>query len=78
LKGGGAEAAKTVGTDNEFEWLKAILDRVTNDSVRELEPRWIVGVVKDAKYDSLREDMYPTAFFPNPANAAGWRQLVQL
>lgn len=36
-----AEAAKTVGTDNEFALFKAVLDRVTNDSVRELQPRWI-------------------------------------
>jgi glyoxylase-like metal-dependent hydrolase (beta-lactamase superfamily II) len=36
-----AEAAKTVGRDNEFALFKAVLDRVTNDSVRELQPRWI-------------------------------------
>ena len=36
-----AEAAKTVGTDNEFALFKAVLDRATNDSVRELQPRWI-------------------------------------
>jgi hypothetical protein len=36
-----AEAAKTVGADNEFALFKAVLDKVTNDSVRELQPRWI-------------------------------------
>ena len=36
-----AEAAKTVGADNEFALFKAVLDRVTEDSVRELQPRWI-------------------------------------
>ena len=36
-----ADAAKTVGTDNEFALFKAVLDKVTNDSVRELQPRWI-------------------------------------
>ena len=36
-----AEAAKTVGTDNEFLLFKAVLDKVTRDSVAELKPRWI-------------------------------------
>src|SRR5262252_9700157 len=36
-----AEAAKIVGRDNEFALFKAVLDKVTNDSVRELQPRWI-------------------------------------
>jgi glyoxylase-like metal-dependent hydrolase (beta-lactamase superfamily II) len=36
-----AEAVKTVGTDNEFLLFKVFLDRVTNDSVKELKPRWI-------------------------------------
>ena len=36
-----AEAAKTVAPDNEFAVFKAILDKATNDSVRELQPRWI-------------------------------------
>ena len=36
-----AEAAKVVGRDNEFAIFKAILDKVTDDSVLELQPRWI-------------------------------------
>jgi glyoxylase-like metal-dependent hydrolase (beta-lactamase superfamily II) len=36
-----AEAAKTAGPDNEFAIFKAILDKATNDSVRELQPRSI-------------------------------------
>jgi glyoxylase-like metal-dependent hydrolase (beta-lactamase superfamily II) len=36
-----SEVAKTIGTDNEFLLFKAVLDKVTNDSVRELQPRWI-------------------------------------
>jgi hypothetical protein len=36
-----AGAAKTAGTDNEFALFKAVLDKVTNDSVHELQPRWI-------------------------------------
>ena len=36
-----AEAAKTVGTDNEFLLFKVLLDRATNDAVKELQPRWI-------------------------------------
>ena len=36
-----AQAAKTVGPDNEFLLFKQVLDRVTNDSVKEIEPRWI-------------------------------------
>ena len=36
-----ANAAKIVGTDNEFALFKEVLDKVTNDSVRELQPRWI-------------------------------------
>ena len=36
-----AETAKIVGPDNEFAIFKAVLDKATNDSVRELQPRWI-------------------------------------
>ena len=36
-----AEAAQIVGTDNKFLLFKVVLDRVTSDSVKELEPRWI-------------------------------------
>jgi len=36
-----AEIAKTIGPDNEFLIFKASLDKVTRDSVAELEPRWI-------------------------------------
>ena len=36
-----AQAAKTVGPDNEFLLFKHILDRVANDSVKEIQPRWI-------------------------------------
>jgi len=36
-----AEAAKTIGTDNKFLLFKAILDRVTDQSMKELKPRWI-------------------------------------
>ena len=36
-----AEIAKTIGPDNEFLIFKALLDRVTRDSVAELEPRWV-------------------------------------
>jgi len=36
-----AEIAKTIGPDNEFLTFKAFLDKVTRDSVAELEPRWI-------------------------------------
>jgi len=36
-----SEAAKTVGPDNEFLLFKVILDKATNDSVNELQPRWI-------------------------------------
>jgi glyoxylase-like metal-dependent hydrolase (beta-lactamase superfamily II) len=36
-----AEIAKTIGPDNEFLIFKALLDKVTRDSVVELEPRWI-------------------------------------
>ena len=36
-----AEAAKTLGRDNEIALFKAVLDKVTNDSVRELQLRWI-------------------------------------
>lgn len=36
-----AEAAKTIGTDNEFLLFKVILDKVTDQSVKELKPRWI-------------------------------------
>jgi len=35
------EIAKTIGPDNEFLIFKAFLDKVTRDSVTELEPRWI-------------------------------------
>jgi glyoxylase-like metal-dependent hydrolase (beta-lactamase superfamily II) len=36
-----AEAAKTVGPDNEFLLFKVVLDKVTKDAVAELQPRWI-------------------------------------
>ena len=36
-----AEAAKTVGPDNEFLLFKVVLDKVTRDAVAELQPRWI-------------------------------------
>jgi glyoxylase-like metal-dependent hydrolase (beta-lactamase superfamily II) len=36
-----AQAAKTVGPDNEFLLFKQVLDRVANDSVKEIQPRWI-------------------------------------
>jgi glyoxylase-like metal-dependent hydrolase (beta-lactamase superfamily II) len=36
-----SEAVKTLGTDNEFLLFKVLLDRVTEDSVKELQPRWI-------------------------------------
>jgi glyoxylase-like metal-dependent hydrolase (beta-lactamase superfamily II) len=36
-----AEIAKTIGPDNEFLIFKALLDKVTRDSVAELEPRWV-------------------------------------
>jgi glyoxylase-like metal-dependent hydrolase (beta-lactamase superfamily II) len=39
--GATSEAVKTVGPDNEFLLFKVFLDRVTNDSVKELKPRWI-------------------------------------
>ena len=35
------EAEKAVGPDNEFLLFKVVLDRVVNDSVKELQPRWI-------------------------------------
>jgi glyoxylase-like metal-dependent hydrolase (beta-lactamase superfamily II) len=36
-----AEAAKTIGTDNKFLLFKAILDKVTEESMKDLRPRWI-------------------------------------
>jgi glyoxylase-like metal-dependent hydrolase (beta-lactamase superfamily II) len=36
-----AEAAKTIGYDNKFLLFKVILDRVTDQAVAELQPRWI-------------------------------------
>ena len=36
-----SEAVKTLGTDNEFLLFKVLLDRVTKDSMKELQPRWI-------------------------------------
>jgi hypothetical protein len=36
-----AEAIKTVGPDNEFLLFKVFLDKVADESVRELKPRWI-------------------------------------
>jgi glyoxylase-like metal-dependent hydrolase (beta-lactamase superfamily II) len=35
------EAAKIVGADNEFLLFKVLLDKATNESVKELQPRWI-------------------------------------
>jgi glyoxylase-like metal-dependent hydrolase (beta-lactamase superfamily II) len=36
-----SEAAKTVGPDNEFLLFKVVLDKATNDAIKELQPRWI-------------------------------------
>jgi hypothetical protein len=36
-----AQAVQIVGTDNKFLLFKVVLGRVTNDSVKELQPRWI-------------------------------------
>jgi hypothetical protein len=36
-----SEAAKVIGTDNEFLLFKVVLDHVTDESVKELLPRWI-------------------------------------
>jgi glyoxylase-like metal-dependent hydrolase (beta-lactamase superfamily II) len=37
-----AKAVETIGTDeNEFLLFKVLLDKVTDDAVRELQPRWI-------------------------------------
>jgi glyoxylase-like metal-dependent hydrolase (beta-lactamase superfamily II) len=36
-----AQAARTVGTDNEFLLFKVVLDKVARGSVAELQPRWI-------------------------------------
>ena len=36
-----AEAAKTIGYDNEFLLFKVVLDRIAHDSGAELQPRWI-------------------------------------
>jgi len=36
-----AEAAKTIGYDNKFLLFRVILDKVTDEAVAELKPRWI-------------------------------------
>lgn len=36
-----SEAAQVIGPDNEFLLFKVVLDRVTYDSIQELQPRWI-------------------------------------
>jgi glyoxylase-like metal-dependent hydrolase (beta-lactamase superfamily II) len=36
-----SDAAKEIGTDNEFLLFKVLLDKATNDSVKEIQPRWI-------------------------------------
>jgi glyoxylase-like metal-dependent hydrolase (beta-lactamase superfamily II) len=36
-----AQAAQIIGPDNKFLLFKVVLDRVTSDSVKELQPRWI-------------------------------------
>ncbi len=36
-----SEAAKVIGTDNEFLLFKVLLDKASNDSVNELQLRWI-------------------------------------
>ncbi|MBV8050458.1 MAG: MBL fold metallo-hydrolase [Acidobacteriaceae bacterium] len=36
-----AQAARTVGSDNEFLLFKVVLDKVAYDSIAELQPRWI-------------------------------------
>ena len=38
--------------------------RLENSSLQPGEPIEIVGMVRDSKYDSLRDDTLPTAFFP--------------
>ena len=40
-----AEAAKTIGYDNKFLLFRVILDKVTNQAVAELKPRWINRLV---------------------------------
>lgn len=36
-----SDAASVIGPDNEFLLFKVVLDRVTYDSIKELQPRWI-------------------------------------
>jgi glyoxylase-like metal-dependent hydrolase (beta-lactamase superfamily II) len=36
-----SNAVKTIGPDNEFLLFKVFLDKVTDDAVKELQPRWI-------------------------------------
>ena len=36
-----AEASKSIASDNAFALFKALLDKATNDAVKELQPRWI-------------------------------------
>ena len=38
--------------------------RLENSSLQPGEPIEIIGMVRDSKYDSLRQDTLPTAFFP--------------
>ena len=36
-----SEAVKAIGPDNEFLVFKVFLDKVSDESVKELQPRWI-------------------------------------
>jgi glyoxylase-like metal-dependent hydrolase (beta-lactamase superfamily II) len=36
-----SDAAKVIGTDNEFLLFKVLLDKATDDSVKDIQPRWI-------------------------------------
>lgn len=39
-----SDAAKMIGTDNEFLLFKVFLDKVTDDSVKEIQPHWIKSI----------------------------------
>ncbi len=36
-----SEAAKTIGWDDKFRLFKVVLDKVTNEAIAEIQPRWI-------------------------------------
>ena len=36
-----SETAKVIGSDNEFLLFKVLLDKVADESAREIQPRWI-------------------------------------